>query len=142
MNKDFFINVNGEVIEVSEEIYIAYYKMGRRERYLEEVSRSRNLSYEGLMDSGASIEAELADKQKLVEDIITDKIMLERLSVVLDALDEDEMLIINELFLKGRSENEYAKSTGIPRKTLSYRKGKVLEKLRKLMNELHFFKNK
>ncbi len=142
MKKEFFIKVNGELVDVSKDIYIAYYKMGRRERYLEEVSRSRNLSYEGLVESGAQVEGELEEKQRLVEDIITDKIMLERLAIVIDALEEDEMLIINELFMKGRSENEYAKSAGIPRKTLSYRKEKVLLKLRRLMNELNFFKNK
>lgn len=47
--KEFKVRINKEIIHVEEEVYIAYYKMGRRERYLNEVSLVKDLSYNQLM---------------------------------------------------------------------------------------------
>lgn len=33
--KEFKIKINNEIISVNEEVYITYYKMARRERYLD-----------------------------------------------------------------------------------------------------------
>jgi len=43
MHRQFKIRVKSEIISVTEEVYTTYYKMGRRERYLEEVAIRKNL---------------------------------------------------------------------------------------------------
>ena len=49
----FFIPIEGKLIEVEENVYIAYYKMGRRERYLEERDQANGvLSYDALDHDG------------------------------------------------------------------------------------------
>ena len=49
----FFIPIEGKLIEVEENVYIAYYKMGRRERYLEERDQDNGvLSYDALDQNG------------------------------------------------------------------------------------------
>ncbi|ARK32444.1 hypothetical protein [Halalkalibacter krulwichiae] len=96
-----FIKVGKERVSVSEEIYREYYKMKRRERYMEEdikVGRinvdvntetidflpSKEDSINRLMDQGADFEGE-----QLVEDIICDKatlLILQVLTTVIKSL--------------------------------------------------------
>ena len=49
----YFIPIEGKLIEVEENVYVAYYKMGRRERYLEERDQENCvLSYDALDRNG------------------------------------------------------------------------------------------
>jgi hypothetical protein len=48
--KEYKIRVKNEIVTVSKEIYTAYYKMRRRERYIEEISIKNNLSYDQLVE--------------------------------------------------------------------------------------------
>lgn len=49
----YYIPIEGKLIEVEGNVYVAYYKMGRRERYLEERdNENRLLSYDALDNNG------------------------------------------------------------------------------------------
>jgi hypothetical protein len=58
------------------------------------------------------------------------------LSKALEELTEDERFLVNELFYNGKSERELSKETCVPRKTLAYRRTKVLKKLRRLIDKM------
>ena len=75
--------MKNEIVTVSKEIYTTYYKMKRRERYIEEISIKINLSYDQLVELDYPIEQKMCDPQLLVEDAIIEKIMLEKLMLAL-----------------------------------------------------------
>ena len=118
----YYIGLNGQTFEVSRELYEAYYKGHRKEKYFtcdlkQEHTKvdkktgeiivipSREDSYERLLE---------AEKQ-------------------LHTLTEEETSIIQALFYQEISEAELAKKLGIARTTLQSRKYKILEKLKKML---------
>ncbi|MFA9398369.1 MAG: hypothetical protein ACERKV_08910 [Clostridiaceae bacterium] len=60
--------------------------------------------------------------------------MLELLGQALEILDESEKEMIGHLFTENISEREYEKRYGTPRKTVSYRKNKIISKLKDFIN--------
>ncbi|WP_128425669.1 RNA polymerase sigma factor [Gudongella oleilytica] len=133
--KEYKIRVKNEIVTVSKEIYTAYYKLKRRERYIEETSIKNNLSYDQLVELDYPIEQKMCDQQLLVEDVIIEKIMLEKLMLALEELTDCERLIINELFFNGKSERELADSMKLPRTTLQSRKNSIISKLKKIIEK-------
>ncbi|SNS87438.1 Sigma-70, region 4 [Anaerovirgula multivorans] len=130
-------------VPVSEEIYKEYYKMKRRERYLEEDIKvgsskidpetgkvtykpSKEDSIERLMDKGHDLAAE-----ELIEDVIVDKAMLLILQEAMKELDRQEKALINDLFYKELTVREVASRENISHVAVMKRRDKILGKLRK-----------
>jgi DNA-directed RNA polymerase specialized sigma24 family protein len=59
--------------------------------------------------------------------------MLEKLKSSLILLNQAEMELIKALFYDGVSEREWSAVTGIPQKTINDRKQRILNKLKKLL---------
>jgi len=148
-NKQFYISLGGQRIPVTEEVYLAYYRSKRRERYYERDIKTESAvrdgdgnitgyrpakedSLERLMEAGA----DYADEND-VEEIALRAVTSDKLHDALLLLSEDEQALINALFFSnsgdGMTEREYAETSGIPRKTVAYRREKVLGKLKKLL---------
>lgn len=129
--KEFKIRIKNEFVEVNEEIYTIYYKMGRRERYLEEVSVEKNLSYNQLVELDYPIEAKMCEEQDLIEDKV-----IEKMRIAIKALTAHERMILNELFFKGTSIRELSLHLNIPKSTLHEQKEKIIKKLKKIINKI------
>ncbi len=142
----YYIGLNGQIFEVSKELYETYYKGQRKEKYFPHdlkqehtkvdketgemiVIPSREDSYERLLEA----EKQFAEKTEKVEDVAVRAVMLEKLNEALHTLTDEETAIIHALFYQEISEVELAKKLGIARTTLQSRKYKILEKLRKLL---------
>lgn len=140
----YYIGLNGQTFEVSRELYEAYYKGHRKEKYFTHdlkqehtkvdkktgeiiVIPSREDSYERLLEA----EKQFAEEAENVEETAVRAVMLEKLSEALHTLTEEETAIIHALFYREISEAELAKKLGIARTTLQSRKYKILEKLKK-----------
>lgn len=134
--KEFKIRIKNEFIEVNEEVYITYYKMRRRERYLEEVSAEKDLSYNQLVELDYPIEAKMCEEQHLVEDKVIEKMMIEKMMVAIKTLTAHERMILNELFFKGTSIRELSLHLNIPKSTLHEQKEKIIKKLKKIINKI------
>jgi len=124
-----YIWLAGEKIYVSEEVYRAYYRPIWRQVKQKEVRDDMEYSLNALEDSGF----EAVSGEKLIEEIVEDKLLLDMLFAALAELTEDERGLIDALFYRDKSERQIAAETGVPRKTLAYRKDKILAKLKKLM---------
>lgn len=129
MSKKRFVRIDGKDIPVSEDIYYAFKRPAWRERKRRQVRAEKELSLEAFADAGFEIFSE----QVLVDEIVEDKLLLDMLSKALEELTEEERFLIDELFFNGKSERKLSKETGVPRKTLAYRKIKVLNKLRRVI---------
>ena len=142
----YYIGLNGQTFEVSRELYEAYYKGQRKEKYFTHdlkqehikvdketgeriVIPSREDSYERLLEA----QKQFAEEAENVEDAAVRAVILEKLNEALYTLSDEETAIIHALFYQETSEVELAKKLEIARTTLQSRKYKILEKLRKLL---------
>ena len=149
-NKQFFIRLNGQQIPITEEVYLAYYRSERRMRYFERDIKTENAvrdkngditgyrpakedSLDRLMEAGE----DYTDDCEGVEDAVVSVMMSDKLHEVLDELPESDRELIDALFFsnggEGMSEREYSELSGVPRKTVAYRRGKILARLKKLL---------
>jgi RNA polymerase sigma factor (sigma-70 family) len=141
MNK--FIYVGKEKVPVSDEVYKEFYRMDRRERYMEkdikvgrmvvdpeaetvEYIPSKEDSINRLMDQGADFEAD-----QMIEDILCDKATLLILQEAMAALDEKEQELIQAIYYKNFTVREVAKEENVSHVAVVKRHKKVLEKLKK-----------
>lgn len=90
---------------------------------------SREDSLERLIDA----DVQFVDEETNVEDMAIKTVMSEQLKESLGLLSADELKMIQALFYQGLTEREYAKTIGIPQKTINDRKQRVLCKLKKLL---------
>ncbi|KJS20445.1 MAG: hypothetical protein VR72_14515 [Clostridiaceae bacterium BRH_c20a] len=133
--KKFCIRIGDSIQEVTEEVYREYFKMERRERYLEERDLvNGKVLYSALDNVYEDVLGEDILVDSIVEDIcelVTTKIMIERLRECLVLLSDEELDLIIQLFFNEKSERELSAERGIPRATIGYRKDKILSKLKK-----------
>lgn len=122
-------------IAVSKEVYTAYYHCRDREKYLDELAQDNNISLEACIEKGIQLEYALASAQESIEDRIIMKEMSAKMLRCLTLIDENERMLINELFFKGKSERQLSAETGIPQKTINDRKRKALRKLKKIIEK-------
>ncbi|MCL2189135.1 MAG: sigma-70 family RNA polymerase sigma factor [Defluviitaleaceae bacterium] len=133
--RQFFIPINGDKIAVTEEVYSAYYKLHRRERYLEERDRAKGKILYSEYDTAEILGEETVPDTESpgVEQAAIDAVMADKLHKCLTLLSHDERTLINALFFDGHSERAWAIQTATQRKTIAYRKRKVLAKLKHLL---------
>ena len=131
MSKQYHIVLNGERIPVSEAVYRAYQRPKWREKKQKRIRNDMECSFDAMLGNGLE---HLADPTQLgVDEIIAEKLLIDALLEAIAALDDDERDMIYALFYKRKSERVYSEESGVPRKTLAYRKEKVLEKIRKII---------
>ncbi len=146
--KDRYLYIDGKPVRVTEEVYREYYRGEDRERYFmgklkkghtrtnpateeEEYVPCREQSYEQLLERDRQFPA-AGDP---VEDIVERAALVGKLQAVLKELSEEEMQLIEELFYLERTEREAAGRFAVSQNTIHYRKKKVLEKLKGLMEK-------
>jgi RNA polymerase sigma factor (sigma-70 family) len=133
--KTYQIKVQGQLVQVSEEVYFTYHRMKRRETYLEERDTVNGVFYYSALDTeetnGEDIIPDLVSPR--VEDMVMDKLIADKLHRCLAQLTNAEQELIFTLFFQDKSEHQMAAETGIPRMTIHNRKKRILARLKKLM---------
>jgi len=151
-DKQYYIEIDGQQVPVSEEVYRVYKRPVWAERKCQERSkrcRSENgnrctgdcskcdkrrtggtLSLNALEEDGF----EPSDSSLDPAEIFADKLLLEELFKALDELDPGSRRICM-LISQGATEREIATVLGIRQSTLNYRKRRLLEKLHERLKE-------
>ena len=107
-NEKYFIRLHGKEIEVSEDVYYAYFQVARQERTQDEkLQRNHVVSYDA-MDNEGMVGAEAFED--------------------LEAPSMEEL--IRAIYFEGMTEKEYAKWTGMSQTGISYRRRSILSKLK------------
>lgn len=140
MNKKYFIYVDGNPVEVSYSVYRAYFNDIDRTNYQVSKLVENNVSsyhliindYDASIPSGEDL---LVDHSVCVEDFAFSNIQADLLHSALDKLTFAEHELIKALYFYDLSQREYHSISGISQTTISYRKNKVLKKLRKLLSK-------
>ena len=128
----YVIKIQGELIEVSEAVYYAYFHMERQERTQEEKKqRNEVMSYDAL-DDGDTVGLEnIADMSSpSMEDLAVAKELRYRLHYAVEALPKADRELIRAIYFDGRTEKDYAKEAGMSQTGISYRRRKILSKLK------------
>lgn len=133
--KTYQIKVQNQLVPVSKEVYVTYYRMRRRETYLEERDTANGVFYYSAMDTTETTgEDGIPDLDSPhVEDVVVDKLITEKLHKCLAQLTDAEQELIFTLFFQNKSEHQMAAETEIPRMTIHNRKKRILVRLKKLM---------
>jgi RNA polymerase sigma factor (sigma-70 family) len=136
-NKKYRIWMGGKPVEVSKEIYTCYYRMERRERYLEErdLVHGKTL-YSQLNDEDITGEDMIPDRDAApVEDIVIGRIMADRLRACLRLLTGGELALIIRRYYEDRSQNDIAAELGLNQSSICRKEERILAKLRKLLEK-------
>lgn len=133
--KEYLIKVQGQLVPVTEEVYLTYYRMKRRELHLEEKDAKHGVFHYSALDTdqtnGEDAIPDLSSPR--LEDVVMDKLIAEKLHQCLAQLAKEEQELIFTLFFHNKSEHQLAAETGIPRMTIHNRKKRILARLKKLM---------
>lgn len=132
---NYKIKVYGVLVDVTEEIYFAYYQMERHVKHLTEKDAFHGVVLYSELDTDETLGEEvLPDLQSdSVEDKTIHTLMCEKLRQCMEQLSPDERDLISALYFEEKSEREYSVQTGIPPMTIHDRKVRILKKLKKLM---------
>lgn len=139
--KKYVIKIQGDLIEVSKDVYYAYFRMERQERTQEEKQkRNAVVSYDAL-DGDGTVGAEcIADiTTPSMEEMMIAKELHEKLNRAIATLPRAEWELIKAIYFDELTEETYAKSAGMSQTGVSYRHGKILSKLKLFLNVLGSF---
>ena len=136
MAKEYYLYVRGQKVKVSEDIYKVYWREKEHEKYLEQVDKKNHLLFFSSLDHDGNFENNLEDKNVDVEKVVATQIMIEALRNAMSKLNEEEREIIERLYFNDETLRAVAKTKNISHPTLIKRRDKILEKLKKFIEEL------
>ena len=135
--KQYYIKMKGRQIKDSKEVFKECEHYRRKERTQKEAGQAH-----GLMSVDAFDTESLSGMERLydptapsTEDLVLKRLDIERLSTALKTLPQREFEVIQAIFFDGKSERCFSRETGIPQRTINYRKHKALDKLKKFLEE-------
>ncbi len=130
----WFIPVQGCLLETDQEQYADFYREKERQKYLYKLDENVGLlsidAFDTETDNGIDY---IADTSEDVAVQVERKMMIEKLHHVLPLLSEDERNLIIALFFERYTEREYATAIGISQVAVHKRKHRILEKLKKIL---------
>ena len=137
----YMIKVEDKLVEVTPDVYYAYFRMEQQERWQEEKQHGHAVvSYDALDDSetvGVEVVPDLTTPS--MEEAVMTREIHEKLHRAVDALPKAERELIQAIYFDGFTEKEYAVSSGLSQQGVSYRLRKILSKLRIFMNFMGSF---
>ena len=136
MKKEYYLYVNGQKVKVSEEIYKVYWREREHEKYLEQVDRKNHLLFFSSLDHDGHYVDNIVDESVDVAKIVETQMMIESLRYAISKLNDEERDIIERLYFNDETLRSVAKLKSITHPALMKRRNKILEKLKKIIEEL------
>lgn len=138
------IFVDGQAVEVTDEVFAAYSQMDRQERYQEELLQDNPyVSLEKLADACVPIEEYMLEQAPSPEDICISMedaaeqaALLRLLPEALEQLTESERELIRALYFEGVPVREYARQKGVRLFVIQKRRDRILAKLKNIFENL------
>ena len=136
MAKEYYLYVRGQKVKVSEDIYKVYWREREHEKYLERVDKKNHLLFFSSLKHDGNFEDNLEDKNVDVEKVVATQIMIEALRNAMSKLNKDEREIIERLYFNDETLRAVSKTQNISHTALIKRRDKILEKLKKFIEEI------
>lgn len=129
-----FLPLYGMIMEVTESTYIEFYRLQRRQKYIDERSRdNKDISYDSLTTDEFNGEDILVDDGDSVEDQAVRNVTAEEIRFIISLLKPADQELVQAMFFEGLSERQYAEKCGVNRNAIHKRKVRILEELKKLL---------
>jgi len=128
--RKYYIRVPHALVEVTREVYLAYYQARRSARTLVEKDRRHGIVSFDDLDAISQIPDWDTTS---VEDAAIANVLRDKLHHCLDKLPPSERELLFALYFEGLSERKYAESLGISQKAVNKRRHQVLAKLRSMI---------
>lgn len=131
----YLIKIQGKLIEVSEDVYYAYFRMERQERTQEEKKqRNEVVSYDAL-DNGETVGLENMPDMVTpsMEEVAMANEIKERLHRAISLLPKAERELIRAIYFDNKTETTYAREVGMSQTGVSYQRRKILSRLKDLL---------
>ena len=140
-NEKFYIRLHGKKIEVSEEVYYAYYRMERQERWQEEKKQEHDVVSYDAMDNGETVGAEAIQDlgTPSMEELAIAGELSERLRHIVAALPRAERELIQAIYFEDIPVCDYAKRIGLTHRGVNKQRKKILSKLKMLLDIMGSF---
>ena len=134
------ITVDWREVEVSADVYHAYAKADRRDRYVaEQYDKGTLVSLEYLAENNVPLDRISAEIVSDAEEEILRRYDREQLRAillpVLNALKDQDRALVQELYFDEVSEREYAKKLKIHLKSVQKRRNRILREIRRTIFE-------
>ena len=133
--KDYYLYVKGKAVKVSEEVYKAYWKITEHEKYLQRKDWKYDVIPFSAMDYDGHFVDNITDERIDIEKIIEVKMQIEELNKALATLTKKERELIEAIFYKEESLRAIGKKEKVNYQAIGKRRDKILEKLRKLLED-------
>ena len=135
MAKEYYLYVKGKAIPVSEEVYKAYWKITEHEKYLQRKDWKYDVIPFSAMDYDEHFVDNITDERIDIEKIVEVKMQIEELNKALATLTKKERELIEAIFYKEESLRAIGKKEKVSYQAIGKRRDKILEKLRKLLED-------
>jgi len=134
---DYYIKIKETQIPVTEEVYKAYCKGERKERYFRESDiRNQTFFYDALDTEELNGSEMFWDASaESVEDAVEKHILLEKLKRSVSALSDEEQELLCRLYVYGDSLRQLARTMQVPLTTLHGRHQRLLHKLKNFLEK-------
>ena len=133
--REYFIYVKGKAVPVSEEVYKAYWKITEHEKYLQRKDWKYDVIPFSAMDYDGHFVDNIIDERIDLEKIVEVKMQIEELNKALATLTKKERELIEAIFYKEESLRSISKKEKVSYQAIGKRRYKILEKLRKLLED-------
>ena len=133
--KDYYLYVKGKAVKVSEEVYKAYWKITEHEKYLIKKDWKNNVIPFSTLDYDGHFVDNIIDERVDLEKIVEVKMQIEELNKALATLTKKERELIEAIFYKEESLRSIGKKEKVSYQAIGKRRDKILEKLRKLLED-------
>ena len=137
----YMIKIQGDLIEVSEDVYYAYFRMERQERWQEEKKQEHGVMSYDALDNSETVGAEnVVDVvAPSMEEQAIARELHDRLHHAVEALPKTDRELIRAIYYDGQTEKEYAETVGMSQTGISYRLRKILSKLKLFLDIMGSF---
>ena len=133
--KEYHIYVRGKAVPVSEEVYKAYWKITEHEKYLQRKDWKYDVIPFSAMDYDGHFVDNIIDERVDLEKIVEVKMQIEELNKALATLTKKERELIEAIFYKEETLRSIGKKEKVSYQAIGKRRDKILEKLRKLLED-------
>ena len=134
--KDYYLYVKGKAVKVSEEVYKAYWKITEHEKYLQRKDWKYDVIPFSAMDYDGHFVDNIVDESVDVEKIVETQMMIEAVRNAISRLNAEEKDIIERLYFHDEPVRSVAKLKSITHPALIKKRNKILEKLKKFIEEI------
>lgn len=137
----YMIKVEGKLVEVTPDVYYAYFRMERQERWQEEKQQGHAVVSYDALDDGETVGVEVVPDLTTpsMEEAVMTREIHEKLHRAVEDLPKTERELIHAIYFDGMTTREYAKLSGLSQTGVSYRLRKILSKLKSFMNFMGSF---